>query len=108
MKQQILVQYLFIVAAITVLAGAVMHVFQISVSPYVFTAGAILLIATHAINSIAIKEEDFRKRRASRIGFIASLFLLVSSYLMFAGSNSWVVFLLIYAVISFYLSFRTA
>ncbi|MDL2289888.1 hypothetical protein LJB95_00600 [Paludibacteraceae bacterium OttesenSCG-928-F17] len=107
MKQQTVVQYLLIVAGILTLVGAVMHVFHSIFAPYIFTGGAILLVAGHAISAISVKSEDFRQRRLSRIGFIASLFLLVSSYLMFTQSNSWVVFLLIYAAITFYLSFRT-
>lgn len=107
MKQQPLVQSLFTASAVIILLGAVLHILLMPFAPYIFTIGAILLVVVHGIIAFLVKG-DFHKRRVTRIGFIASLFLLLSSYLMFADSNSWVVFLLIYAAISFYLSFRAA
>ncbi len=100
-------QIIFIVAGILTIAGAILQLSDFSYAPYVFTLGTLLLIYSHAQSVFSVREDGFRSRRLARLGIIASLMLLVADYLMFAGSNSWVIFLLIYALVTLYLSFRS-
>ncbi|NDV47639.1 hypothetical protein D0T49_11335 [Paludibacter sp. 221] len=99
-------QVIFIIGGILTIIGAILQIINYVYAPFVFSGGGLLLVYCHVMNSFAQKEDDFRSRRLSRIGFISSLLLILSAYLMFTGSNSWVVFLLIYAAISLFLSFR--
>lgn len=100
-------QFLYISAIVLTLAGAVLHLVLVRFSTYIFSAGALLLIILHLINVFKTKTEDKQQERLTRIGLIASLFLALAAYFMFKDSNSWVVAVLLYALITFYISFRT-
>ena len=99
-------QILFITAGTLTILGAFARLFDIGFAPYVFSLGALLLIFLQGKNAFEIKSTDARQRRLARIGFLTSLMLGLAAYFMFAGSNSWVVLVLIYALSSFFLSFR--
>jgi len=64
------------------------------------------LIFIQGKNAYETKTEDKSPQRLARLGFLTSLMLGVACYFMFTGSNSWVVMVLIYALSSFYQSFR--
>ena len=106
MTQEKIHQLIFISAGVFSVAGAIAQIANVQHAPYIFAFGALLLIYSHLKNAFAAHEDDFRMRRLSRIGFISSLMLIIACYFMFTGSNAWIVFLLIYAVVTFYLSFR--
>ena len=107
MTQKIIQQIIFSFGGIFTLVGAVTQFTHFEYAPYIFAVGAALLIYCHIKNILATSEDNFRTKRLSRIGFISALMLLVACYFMFIGSNAWVVFLLIYAVVTFALSFRS-
>ena len=73
---------------------------------YIFALGAFLLIIYHALLAYKFKKEDKTLQRLYRMGFISSLFLAIGAYFMFTASNSWIVMVLIYALTTFYISFR--
>jgi len=100
-------QIIFILAGLFTIIGAVTQFAKLEYAPYIFALGSLLLIYSHLKNIFSTSENDFRTRRLSRIGFISSLMLIISNYFMFTSSNAWVVFLLIYAVVTFSLSFRS-
>lgn len=100
-------QIIFIIAALLTITGAITYLMNFVYAPYVFTVGSVLLIYCHVQVVLSAKDENFRAKRLGRIGLMSSLMLLIGDYFMFLGSNSWVVFLLIYALISLFLSFRT-
>lgn len=107
MKNNRIVPILFIIGGVLTLTGAVLKVTDYLYSPYVFATGAALMVFCHTMIAIKTKDEDFRLRRITRLGFISSLFLVVAAYQMFTGANSWVAFLLIYALVTLFLSFRS-
>lgn len=107
MTQEKTQQIIFVSAGIITILGAIAQIADFQYAPYIFALGALLLIYSHFKNALAANEDNFRMRRLSRIGFISSLLLIIACYLMFVGSNAWVVFLLIYAAVTFFLSFRS-
>jgi len=99
-------KFLFIFAGTLTLTGAFIKFFDITYAPYIFSAGAVLLIFLQAKSALDNKNAGKRQRRLGASGFLASLALGLAAYFMFAGSNTWVVLLLIYALSTFFLSFR--
>lgn len=100
-------QIVFITAGLLTIIGSIAQIAGIPHAVYIFATGTLLLIYSHLKSVLSSKDDGFRTRRLSRIGFISSLMLLAADYFMFTGSNAWVVCLLIYAVITFVLSFRS-
>lgn len=86
--------------------GSVAHLFDVPVAPYIFSVGAALLIFFQTRFAMSNRDASMRVQRLSRIGLMASLLLAVAAYLMFTASNLWVVAVLIYALITLFLSFR--
>lgn len=104
MKKQNIIQ---ILSYILLLAGAAMQAFnEHCFAPYIFAVGALGVIAMAVVDVWRNRTKDFRQNRLLRINLIASLVLALGAYLMFTGSNSWVVMVLLYAVLSVFLSFR--
>ena len=99
-------QILFITAGTIIILGAFAKLFDIAYAPYIFSVGAAFLIFIQGKNAYDSKNLDSRQQRLTRIGLLTSLMLGIAAYLMFNNSNSWVVCVLIYALSSFFLSFR--
>ncbi len=106
MKKPQLLQALFPIGANLAIIGALAKIFNYSYAPYIFTAGVAVIIFLHILDAFNKSKTDKRQQRLTRLGLINSMFLGVGAYFMFAGSNSWVVMVLIYALSIFYLSFR--
>ncbi len=106
MKQKQPSQILFIIAGTLTIFGAFGQLFNLALAPYLFSLGSGLLIYVQGRIAYDLKTSDARLRRLVRLGFLTSLMLAIAAYLMFTGSNSWVVLVLMYAASSFFLSFR--
>jgi len=101
------IKFIFTLAGILTLGGAIAKIAGFKYAPYIFAVGTALFIYCHVKNIMAKSDDEFRTRRLARLGFISVLMLLIACGFMFIGSNIWVVFLLIYALITFFLSFRS-
>lgn len=99
-------QFFIISGGLATIAGAVSQLLNLSYAPYIFAFGAVLLILNQLIVVVEDKDGDFRTKRLARLSLLASLLLGLAAYLMFTESNSWVVAVLMYALISIFLSFR--
>ncbi len=88
------------------LTGAVLQLFELEFSKYVFAIGALILIVVYFIYTLRAKNEPNRIQRQHRLMLFATLFLGVGAYLMYTNKDTWVVMVLIYALISVFLSFR--
>jgi len=106
MKEKQHSQIFFITAGTITILGVFARVLDISFAPYVFSVGAALLIFIYGKNAYDKHTADKRQQRLARLGFLTSLTLGLGAYFMFTGSNSWAVMVLIYALASFYQSFR--
>ena len=97
---------LILLFAVLLVAGAVLYMFDVAYSEYVFAAGAVIAIVQAFVYALQNRTDDRRTARLHRLNFVATLFLGVAAWLMFVRNTSWVPFVLIYAVIVFFLSFR--
>lgn len=97
---------IFSIVALLTLAGAIATLFDLAFGKYLFATGAVGIIILQALQALAADLTQ-RAQRMHRIGFIASLMLALGAYFMFTGSNSWIVAVLIYALVSLFLSFRS-
>ncbi len=100
------IRILIIVGGLLLFAGALSHCFNYFFAPYVFAAGAVLMMVQSLLMAQNLRQKDIRTRRLGRISFMATLMLLLAAYCMFVHSTSWVVFLLVYVLISLFVSFR--
>lgn len=100
-------QIIFIVGGTITIIGAVAQLFNVLAAPYVFSVGALIVIVLQFIAALKNKNTDPRLQRLTRVNFITSLFLALAAYFMFTSANSWVVAVLIYAISSLIMSFRT-
>ena len=98
--------YIFALSALLTFVGAIAALLDNNYGKYIFSAGALGIIILQAIQALA-DNLTRRMQRLHRIGFLASLTLALGAYFMFIGSNSWVVAVLIYALVSLFVSFRS-
>ena len=94
---------LFAVSACLVLAGAVLHLTQWVVAPYLFAVGS----AGVAVNYLTtpVGDLDFRGRRLHRFNVMAGFLMVVASGFKFNGRKEWVVCLFIAAILQLYTAF---
>lgn len=105
MKEQ-QIQITYILGGSITLFGAIAQFLKYTFAPYVFAVGATLLIIYQLKVALDNRKSDMRIQRLSRMNFLASLLLAIATYLMFENSNLWVVGVLIYALVSLFISFR--
>ncbi len=98
---------IFIIAGTLLVIGAAAHIFDLKASFWIFVAGTIPVIALQLLSLYEHKNADFALRRLHFIAFIATLFLAATAFFMFTGSDLWIAGILIYALISLYVSFRS-
>ncbi len=99
-----------ITGAVLVFGGAFLKLLEYGTpTTYIFSAGAFILIVVQFIHTLQARKEEKRIQRLNRLLLIATAVLGLSAYMMFAKpySESWVVMVLLYAVLSVFLSFRT-
>jgi hypothetical protein len=106
MNQERLTKILFTTGSSLVIISAIAKLVNFSYAPHVFTFGVVLLIYVQLKNVIDNRKAETRQKRLSRNGMVTSLLLALAAYFMFTGSNSWVVLVLIYALSTFFLTFR--
>ncbi|MGC3978564.1 MAG: hypothetical protein QM751_10260 [Paludibacteraceae bacterium] len=94
------------VGSLLVLMGAVLKFVELNFADYVFSGGVVILFMAHIFLMSTSKNEELRVQRAHRLMLLATFLLGAAAYFMFTGKLSWIPFVLAYAVISLYLSFR--
>lgn len=94
------------VYSILLLAGAILMATDQRLGFYLFAAGTLLAVAQSFTFAIQNKTEDVRTARLHRLYFLCSLILIVASGLMWVGNNGWVVMIILYCVLTVFLSFR--
>lgn len=106
MPKKLLKDGLFIIAALLILISAVLLMEEYAWARFSLTVGIIMYIAHRAID--AYRGNDFRLKRLNRMHAFNALLLILAVYLVFKGSNTWIVALLIVAVVELYVVFRSA
>jgi len=100
-------EVIFFVGGLICIIGAISAVFDFKYAPYVFSAGASILVILQFISSFNDNDsKDFRQKRLKKIQLFSSLFLILACYFLFTHSNSWVIAVLLYGITQLFLSFR--
>lgn len=94
------------IGSLAVLIGAVLKFVNFEFANYVFAGGAVLLFVMQIVYLIKSNKDDIREQRLHRLMILATSLLGVASYFMFVRGYSWIPFVLAYAVVSLYLSYR--
>lgn len=106
MQKQNITTVIFAISGTLLLAGAVLTLLKLEYGPYVFSAGSVGLVYLQAKDAYEKRSEELRNKRLARISLFNNILLVLAAYSMFTSTNSWVVLLLVYALSSFFLSFR--
>ena len=102
-----LIQTAYVIGIIFVITGSLGHFFNVSLFKYLFATGTLLVILSQLIVSMKAKDADFRKRRQLRLNVMLGLMLALATYSMFDGTTLWIAVVLIYALVTLIMSFRT-
>ena len=96
---------IFYISAILVVVSSALFITKWFVAPYLFAIGA-AGVATYFL-STPYTGTNFRVRRLHRMEIIASVLMVVSSYLMFKNKTEWIMTLSISAFLILYSSIVT-
>ncbi|MDR0371527.1 MAG: hypothetical protein LBH80_06720 [Prevotellaceae bacterium] len=88
------------------LSGIVLQLLNNASAPYLFAAGALLLVFVQAKHSLQSRQDNKRLQRLRRLQFLTSLLLIVAAYLMFVKVDLWIIAVLIYGPTSVFLALR--
>jgi hypothetical protein len=98
---------LFPIGGITIILASFLKINDNELAKYVYSIGTLLLITYHATIAYKSKDSESRIQRSTRMSFVNSLFLAVGAYFMITNANSWILAVLIYALATLFLTFRT-
>jgi hypothetical protein len=99
-------KYAPVLSMLLMILGLLMFLFSTPmVGIYVFTAGAMILGIIRFVAFIRSRNSK-EVSRIPQIHLLSVASLLGAAYMMYEGSNSWSVLLLVSAVIELYLSYR--
>ncbi len=104
---------LIITYGVLLVLGATLFMFDVPYSQCLFAVGAFLAVVQSFLYAIQHKDDktgdtkvDVQQARLHRLNFIASLFLGIAAGMMWMNDTSWVACVMIYVVMTLYLSFR--
>lgn len=92
---------------VLVLIGAALYFFEFDFAKYVFAVGAGILILVNGQYLMDARNENIRVQRIVRMMFLVTLMLGVGAYLMFVRDDRWVILVLLYAIVSVFLAWRS-
>jgi hypothetical protein len=95
---------LFYFSTLLVLAGILLRISDYKTASYAYLAGACLFTLSRVFSFIMYRDKT--RGRLLQIQIFSGFSLIVSAVLMYRGSNSWSVFVLLTALIELYASFR--
>lgn len=107
MKQPFFSLVAQVTGSIAVFAGSLLHFFEVTSGMYLFGAGALILILQQLLILFKMPAEGFREQRLQRMNFMVSLVLALAVYSMVEGTTLWIAAVLIYALVTLFLSFRS-
>ena len=99
-----IISLFFILGYATMLLGAVLGVFSLSIAFYVFAVGC--LLNTVGRLRLLPQSDDRRIRRLNTQQFFVVAGFIATAYFLYKGAMSWAIFLLMSVVIDFYLTYR--
>jgi uncharacterized membrane protein YfcA len=102
-----LMRYLHIGGISFIIAGSLGHFFDQPLFKYIFGVASLILIVSQLIEMLKARNPDFKQKRLLRMNMMLSLMLALATYSMFDGTTLWIAVVLIYALITLYMSFRS-
>ncbi|MDD4489068.1 MAG: hypothetical protein PHD30_01030 [Paludibacter sp.] len=100
------IQYLYVGGILLIITGSLGHFFNQPFFKYIFGAGSLILIVKQLIEMFNTVSPDFRQKRLLRMNLMLTLMLALATYSMFDGTTLWIAVVLIYALVTLYMSFR--
>jgi len=97
---------IFAIGAVLILVSSVLVMENVVWGKYSFAIGVAFFIISRM--KMAYTGSDFRLKRLNRFYFFSAMFLVIASTLQFRSNSSWVVFLLMVAIMEFYTSVRAS
>ena len=94
----------YMLGAVLLLVSAVLVMEHVQYGNYLFAIGAALIILNKL--SSQYRGTDFRLKRMNRYNLFSAIILVGCSYLQFHDNNSWVVLLLLVAILELFISLR--
>ncbi len=107
MKKLNYLQILYVIGILLVVFGSLGHFNRLDIAKYFFGAGSVLIILERLIVQFQTKEADFKAQRIGRMQLMMSLLLGLGTYSMFDGTTLWIATIVIYALVTLFLSFRS-
>ncbi len=106
MKDNKLIKQALVISFLALVAGSLMHFFEVPAGKYIFGGGAAVIILIQLIYLLKVPADGFRAQRLQRMNFMVSLVLALGVYSMVEGTTLWIAAILIYALVTLFLSFR--
>ena len=100
-------QYIYIAGILLVIAGSFGFFLDLLYFRFVFGVGALFVILNQLIVMFNTRNPDFRQKRLLRMNLMLSLMLALATYSMFDGTTLWIAVVLIYALVTLFMSFRS-
>ncbi len=95
-----------IIASAAVFVGVVLKFSNIEVAKYLFASGVFGLFILQILYAYQTRKKAIKRKRIVSLMFIATIILGLGAYFMYIGNDNWVLAVLIYALVSLFLSFR--
>lgn len=94
-----------VVGAVLLLAGAMLQITRWEVSPYIYTAGALMFAYVQVMNRY--EGNNLIVRRLRRQQILGAMLLVIAGVLMFfTRHNEWILCLTVAAVLQLYTAYR--
>lgn len=92
--------------AAMILAGAVLEIFKLSFSPYIFSIGAVFFAYVQIVHN-TYNGSNYIVKRLRRQQILGAFLLIVAGFMMiFLKNNEWILCMTIAAVFELYSAFR--
>ncbi len=95
---------LYILSALLICLSMVFFMEGVKNAFFFYAAGAVFYLVCHS--RMLYRGDDFRLKRLNRIFFLNIILLTGGGYLMFIGNNSFILSVLLLAVLELFLSLR--
>jgi hypothetical protein len=96
----------YVLGTLLLLVSAVLVMEHVRYGTYLFAIGASLVILNKLWNQY--RGDDFRLKRLNRYNLFSAILLVGCSYMQFHDMNSWVILLLLVAILELFVSLRTS
>lgn len=98
--------FLLAAGGVLILISSVLVMESVIIGKYFFAAGSLFYIISRL--KMKYEGENYKIKRLNRYIYVTSLLLLAICYFQFIGNNSWIVLLMITAIVELYSTLRVS